>query len=88
MPKFMVTVPVVAAVTVELEADSAQEAIDFVLAHLSGDLGNAFKLTDDDGKIIEDLPVFCDEWEAHDKIVEGNVVHTYHHTADAELVED
>ena len=76
MSTYLVRLPVVMMVCKEIEADSEQDAI--------GKAINDDTLIIDLAKSSNDSGWMIEEWEALERIVEGNVVHTYNHTAEAE----
>lgn len=78
---YIVSIPIVAMVSTEVEADSEDAAIEMALQHLqhmSMDIG-----TDEQpDKTLGEFQL--EEWEGYKEIVSGNVMNTYNHTAYAE----
>ena len=75
MGKYFVTMPLAGKVTLEVEAENEQHAVDMFYDEFA-------KLE----KGIND-PICDTEWEFYEELVEGNCVHTYYTKVDVEDAE-
>jgi hypothetical protein len=81
MPKYLVEMPVVMRLVVEIEADNEQDAIEKTF----DEEGITIKVEVDEESTTEILDY---EWEMHEKVVQGNVYYGGINEPYAEKMED